>query len=110
MTAGKGLEAPHRRREQGPRIVEKLAVTAYGAAVWVVAHVPPRLARWVIGTGSQAGYRSFFYLQPETRTAAIGVVNTSGSGPADAGPDADAAWALRDIRDRLMQRVFPLFH
>jgi KDO2-lipid IV(A) lauroyltransferase len=24
--------------------------------VWIVAHAPPRLARWVIGTGSQAGY------------------------------------------------------
>ena len=54
--AAKGLEAPHRRKQQGPRIVEKAAVTAYAAAVWVVAHVPPRLARWVIGTGSQAGY------------------------------------------------------
>jgi len=53
---GKGLEAPHRRREQGPRILEKLAVTGYAAAVWVVAHVPQRLARWVIGTASQAGY------------------------------------------------------
>ena len=66
--------------------------------------------RYIGKTGSQAGYRSFFYVQPETRTAAIGVVNTSGSGPADAGPDADAAWLLRDIRDRLMQRIFPLFH
>ena len=56
MSAGKGLEAPHRRKEAGPRIVEKAAVTAYAAAVWVVAHVPQRLARWVIGTGSQAGY------------------------------------------------------
>ena len=56
MTAGKRLEAPHRRREQGPRILEKTAVTAYAAAVWVVAHVPPSLARWVIATGSQAGY------------------------------------------------------
>jgi hypothetical protein len=53
---GKGLEAPHRRRSQGPRIVEKAAVTAYAAAVWLVAHVPVRLARWVIATGSQAGY------------------------------------------------------
>ena len=52
----KSLEAPHRRREQGPRIVEKTAVAAYAAAVWVVAHVPARVARWVIGTGSQAGY------------------------------------------------------
>ena len=52
----KGLEAPHRRKAQGPRVVEKTAVAAYAAAVWVVAHVPARLARWVIGTGSQAGY------------------------------------------------------
>jgi len=78
MSAGKGLEAPHRRRERGDpqadgvaglrlrlrkvqarltgRPLEKLAVTAYAAAVWIVAHVPAGLARWVIGTGSQAGY------------------------------------------------------
>jgi lauroyl/myristoyl acyltransferase len=31
-------------------------VRAYGVAVWIVAHVPPGLARWVIGTGIQAGY------------------------------------------------------
>ena len=36
--------------------LEKLAVAAYASAVWIVAHVPARLARWVIGTGSQAGY------------------------------------------------------
>jgi KDO2-lipid IV(A) lauroyltransferase len=56
VTAGKGLEAPHRRREQGTRIFEKATVTAYALTVWVVAHVPARLARWVIGTASQAGY------------------------------------------------------
>jgi phosphatidylinositol dimannoside acyltransferase len=78
MSAGKGLEAPHRRRERAHvqadgvaglrlrlrkvqarltgRPLEKLAVTAYGTAVWLVAHVPAGLARWVIGTGSQAGY------------------------------------------------------
>ncbi|MEA2518168.1 MAG: phosphatidylinositol dimannoside acyltransferase [Chloroflexota bacterium] len=56
MTAGKGLEAPHRRRAQGPRIVEKSAVRAYAAATWLVAHVPDRLARGVIGTIAQAGY------------------------------------------------------
>jgi lauroyl/myristoyl acyltransferase len=56
MTAGKRLEAPHRRGRQGPRILEKVAVTAYGVAVWLVAHIPPGFARWVIGTGSQAGY------------------------------------------------------
>jgi lauroyl/myristoyl acyltransferase len=52
----RALEAPHRRKEQGPRILEKLAVRAYAAATWVVAHVPASAAGWVIGTGSQAGY------------------------------------------------------
>lgn len=56
MTAGKGLDAPHRRREQGPRIVEKTTVAAYAAAVWLVAHVPAGLSRAVIGTVSQVGY------------------------------------------------------
>jgi phosphatidylinositol dimannoside acyltransferase len=56
MTASKSLDAPHRRKEQGPRILEKLAVAGYTVAVWIVAHVPVRLARWVIGTASQAGY------------------------------------------------------
>src|SRR4029079_8191954 len=66
--------------------------------------------RYIGKTGSQAGYRSFFYVQSETRTAAIGVVNTSGYGKEGPGPDADASFALRAIRDRLMQQVFPLFH
>jgi phosphatidylinositol dimannoside acyltransferase len=38
------------------RLVEKVAVRAYAAATWVVAHVPGPLSRWVIATGSQAGY------------------------------------------------------
>ncbi len=52
----RSLEAPHRRVERGPRVLEKIAVRAYAATAWVVAHVPSRLSRWVIGTGSQAGY------------------------------------------------------
>ncbi len=61
MTAAKrDLEAPHRRVERsakhGPRILERIAVGAYAAATWVVAHVPARMSRWVIGTVSQAGY------------------------------------------------------
>jgi KDO2-lipid IV(A) lauroyltransferase len=55
-TAKRGLEAPHRRLERGPRILEKAALAAYIATSWVVAHIPARLSRWVIGTGSQAGY------------------------------------------------------
>ena len=43
------------RRAPG-RLVEKIALRAYVATTWVVAHVPGPLSRWVIGTGSQAGY------------------------------------------------------
>jgi len=68
VTNGKGakgaLDAPHRRREHGSRVLEKVAVRAYAAAVWLVAHVPASLAAWVIGTGSQAGY----LLWPAKRT------------------------------------------
>lgn len=77
MTAGRKLEAPHRRREQRPgadgasgvrgrirrartryggRFIERFAVAAWSVAVWIVAHVPVRLARWVIGSVGQAGY------------------------------------------------------
>jgi phosphatidylinositol dimannoside acyltransferase len=76
----RGLDAPHRRAARGKpqadgpvglrgrpgfwrvparllgRSVERVAVHAYAATTWVVAHVPSRLSRWVIGTGSQAGY------------------------------------------------------
>lgn len=52
----RGLETPHRRVAGRQRILEKAAVTAYAVAVWVVAHVPGPVSRWVIATGSQAGY------------------------------------------------------
>ncbi|HUQ79238.1 MAG TPA: hypothetical protein VM427_10270 [Patescibacteria group bacterium] len=56
MTDGKGLDGPDNGHGHGLRIVEKLTVRAYGAATWLVAHVPGSLARWVIGTIAQAGY------------------------------------------------------
>ncbi|HEY8437447.1 MAG TPA: hypothetical protein VIK65_02435 [Candidatus Limnocylindrales bacterium] len=56
MTTRNGLDAPHRRRQGGPRILERAGVAGYATAVWVVAHVPQGLARWVIGTASRAGY------------------------------------------------------
>jgi KDO2-lipid IV(A) lauroyltransferase len=52
----RALEAPHRRRAPSPRLLEKAAVAGYATATWVVAHVPPRLASAVIGTGTQASY------------------------------------------------------
>jgi phosphatidylinositol dimannoside acyltransferase len=55
-TTKRSLEVPRRRVGRGQRVVEKLAVNAYAATTWIVAHVPGPLSRWVIGTGSQAGY------------------------------------------------------
>jgi phosphatidylinositol dimannoside acyltransferase len=50
------LEAPHRRLESSPRLVEKAAVLGYKSTAAVLAHLPPRLSRAVIGRFSQLGY------------------------------------------------------
>jgi phosphatidylinositol dimannoside acyltransferase len=50
------LEAPHRRLEPGPRIVEKLVVRAFRTATWVMARVPPRPASLAVGLGAQLSY------------------------------------------------------
>lgn len=50
------LEAPHRRLEPGPRIVEKATVAAYRAASWLFGVLPPAIPRTVLGTASQASY------------------------------------------------------
>lgn len=56
-TEKKRLEAPHRRAEpSAPRIVEKAAVVGYRGTAAVLARVPPRLSRSVIGTAVQASY------------------------------------------------------
>jgi KDO2-lipid IV(A) lauroyltransferase len=50
------LEAPHRRRKTGPRIVERAAVAGYKATSWLLGVLPPRPARAVIGRLSQVSY------------------------------------------------------
>ncbi len=50
------LEAPHRRRKASPRVVERAAVGGYRATSWLLAVLPARLARAVIGRLSQASY------------------------------------------------------
>lgn len=50
------LEAPHRRGGSSPRIVERIAVAGYRAFSWILAHVPPALARPVLARCSQASY------------------------------------------------------
>ncbi len=55
-SAGRGLEAPHRRASGPPRIVEKAAVAGYRASAWVVGRVPPPIADAVLGVLAQASY------------------------------------------------------
>ena len=59
-------------------------------------------------TGSQRGFRSFFYLDLATGTALIGVVNTAA---ADEGPGRhpDTALIISDILARAAKEVWPLF-
>lgn len=50
------LEAPHRRLESSPRLVEKAAVLGYRTGAAALAHLPPRLSAAVIGRLNQASY------------------------------------------------------
>ena len=50
------LEAPHRRLDRGPRLLEKGVVGAYRASSWLLGHVPEALGRGVVGTGGQLSY------------------------------------------------------
>lgn len=55
--AGSGaLEAPHRRANGAPRLVERGALIGYRVAEWALGHLPPRLAWTVGGWIAQAGY------------------------------------------------------
>lgn len=61
--ASNRLEAPHRRLESESRvsqIVERLrerfAIVAFRTGSWVVGHLPPAVARFVIARGSQLAY------------------------------------------------------
>jgi len=57
VTSGeRRLEAPHRRLEAGPRLLEKTVVTAYRTAAWVIRRVPPAMSRALIGRGAQLSY------------------------------------------------------
>ncbi len=50
------LEAPHRRGGARPRVVERLAILGYRATSWMLARVPPAVARPVLGLLAQASY------------------------------------------------------
>lgn len=50
------LEAPHRRRKASSRVVERAALAGYRATSWLLAVLPARPAREVIGRLSQVSY------------------------------------------------------
>lgn len=52
----KQLEAPHRRLQTSPRIVEKIAVVLYKGVAALLAHVPPRFSAALVGRMNQFGY------------------------------------------------------
>jgi phosphatidylinositol dimannoside acyltransferase len=64
VTLNRRLEAPHRRPEPASRLVrktmakavEKVAVRGYRSVSWLIGHIPPGVARAVIGRGAQASY------------------------------------------------------
>lgn len=64
--------------------------------------------RFVGHTGGQKGFVSFFYVHPESGTAAIAAFNTLGLAD-DGPPKPDTRRLLAEIRSRLFTEVFPLF-
>ena len=55
-TRDRELEAPHRRTQPGPRIVEKAAVVGYKAAERLLGILPPEPSRFVASRVAQASY------------------------------------------------------
>jgi CubicO group peptidase (beta-lactamase class C family) len=62
--------------------------------------------RYMGHTGTQKGFHSFFYIEPDTRTAAIFVVNTYEISHQGGSPTRRLS---AEIRDALFEKVFPLF-
>ena len=57
MTSGeRRLEAPHRRLEAGPRILEKTVVTVYRTTSWAIGRLPPAVTSAIIGRAAQLSY------------------------------------------------------
>ncbi len=50
------LEAPHRRPNEGPRVIERTSVLLYRAGSWLLARLPARPAWIVIGWFTRASY------------------------------------------------------
>jgi len=61
----KALQAPHRRKDRGlgPRPLEKLAIVAYRAGMWLMSRLPVPVARGIVSFLLQAS----FFLVPRKR-------------------------------------------
>jgi CubicO group peptidase (beta-lactamase class C family) len=96
-----------------PRLpmTDPVAATTSGSkdSIGLVFFVSERNGSRVVGhSGSQAAFRSFLYLDPETRTAAVAAFNTEGSEKDEVKrPDAEAVLAV--VREHLLDEIFPRF-
>lgn len=59
-------------------------------------------------TGSQKAFYSFFYMDPEARTAAIAAFNSQGIAE-DGARRPDARAVLNTLREKFFREIFPLF-
>ena len=82
---------------EGPQFAEHVGV-GFFEIDWTRAG---RTTRFIGHTGSQMGYRSFFYIEPVSKTAAIWVVNSS--------PRDDEPKLVHRQRADLFETIFPMF-
>jgi CubicO group peptidase (beta-lactamase class C family) len=78
-----------------PRVTEWMAQTFF---VIDAENTSGESRRYVGHTGSQQGFRSFFYIDPASGSAVMMVVNTTNDDPRP---------LLYDFREALLERVFP---
>lgn len=64
--------------------------------------------RFIGHTGSQKAFFSFFYIDPESDTGGIVAFNSNGIGDGDS-PRPATRQILNRLRERMFERVFPLF-
>lgn len=57
MTQKRALEAPHRRPEGPPRLIERAGVVGFRVGAYVIGHLPERLARALMEATFAASYR-----------------------------------------------------
>ena len=82
---------------EGPAFAEQVGV-GFHMIDW---RKGARTTRFIGHTGSQMGYRSFFYVEPVTRTAVIWAVNSS--------PRDDDPKLVHRQRANLFETLFPVF-